>query len=81
MMKATGKVKFKTDLFSFGIQKNGGKAPLIIQEGTSTDDVAPQFVKFLDPVLDNEAIRKALDEGEELEWAHLGDRGESLRIR
>lgn len=81
MMKATGKVKFKTDLFSFGIQKNGGNAPLIIQEGTSTDDVAPQFVKFLDPVLDNEAIRKALDEGEELEWAHLGDRGESLRIR
>ena len=29
-MIATGKTKFKTDLFSFGIQKNGGKIPVIM---------------------------------------------------
>lgn len=29
-MKATGKLKFRTDLFSFGIQKNGGLQPVEI---------------------------------------------------
>lgn len=81
MMKTTGKTKFKTDLFSFNIAKNGGKAPLIIEEGTTTDNVPLEYIKFMDPVLDNESIRNALEAGETLEFAKLGERGESLRIK
>lgn len=81
MMKATGKTKFKTDRFSFGIQKNGGSAPLVIKEGITANDLDPQYIKFPDPVIDKAAIREELEAGVILEFAHLGERGESLRIR
>lgn len=73
-MKVTGKVKFKTDLFSFGIQKNGGKQPLEIG-----DAVIPDEYCKMEP--DNEKIRAALTEGKELPFAELKERGEHLRIR
>ena len=34
-MQATGKTKFKTDLFSFNIQKNGGALPVVVDVDTS----------------------------------------------
>ncbi len=34
-MLATGKTKFKTDLFSFSIQKNGGALPVVVDVETS----------------------------------------------
>ena len=37
-MLETGKTKIKTDLFSIGIQKNGGKAPMIIDEDMVPND-------------------------------------------
>lgn len=72
-MKLTGKTKFKTELFSFGIQKNGGLAPLDI-----SGEVPAEFCRY-EP--DNEKIRAALKEGKELSFAKLGERGEHLRIR
>ena len=74
-MKETGKTKFKTDLFSFGIQKNSGKAPLIMKEGIAV----PAAYTKAEP--DMTKIREALDKGEKLEFAELGERGEHLRIR
>lgn len=74
-MKLTGKVKFKTDLFSFGIQKNGGKQPMEIIPGA---DVPDEFCKK-EP--DNAKIREALESGAELPFAILKERGEHLSIK
>ncbi len=74
-MKATGKTKFKTDLFSFGIQKNGGLQPLEILPDVEIPD------KYLHKEPDNTKIREALKNGAELPFAVLKERGEHLSIR
>lgn len=74
MMRSTGRLKFKTALFSFGIQKNGGKLPLIFSE-----PVPAEWLKPGDP--DTEKIRKHLEAGNQLPFAAICERGESLRIR
>ena len=78
-MKATGKEKFKTDLFSFAIQKNGGKIPVIV-DVKDTSELPDDLVKITEtPDLD--AIRKYIEETGDLTYAHFGERGESLRIK
>lgn len=74
-MKATGKTKFATDLFSFNIAKNGGKQTLTID-----GEVPEEYTKA---VIENDTdkIRQALENGEKLTFAHLEPRGESLRIK
>lgn len=76
VMIETGKTKFKTAKFSFGIQKNGGLAPLWVDEDYSN---IPQ--KYLKVEPDNTKIRQALDTGENIMFAHYEERGESLRIK
>lgn len=75
IMKETGKTKFKTAKFSFSIQKNGGLAPLWI-----TEDISLIPNKFLRKEPDNMKIRELL-ETQEVGFAHLEERKESLRIR
>lgn len=70
----TGKRKFKTDLFSFGIQKNP-PAVVIDQE----DQIPEEYWIAQEPKLDRTAIKKWLKENE-ADWAHL-TQTESLRIR
>ena len=77
-MRFTGKTKFRTDLFSFNIQKNGGLQPLVI-DGV-LEDIPGRFLIPQPPIINNEAVRKLL-ENRQVEWAHLEPRGESLRIR
>ena len=77
-MRQIGKVKFKTALFSFNIQKNGGVEPLVIDG--AIDDIPGRYLIPQPPIPDNEAIRALLAE-KQVEWAHLEPRGESLRIR
>ena len=74
-MKETGKTKFTTDLFSFNIAKNGGKQALTID-----GEVPEEYTKT---VIENDTdkIRQALENGENLPFAHLEPRGESLKIR
>lgn len=74
-MKATGKTKFATDLFSFNISKNGGKQTLTID-----GDVPEEYTKTITEN-DTDKIRQALEKGEKLTFAHLEPRGESLRIK
>lgn len=76
VMKETGKTNFKTAKFSFSICKNGGLAPLFVDEDYSN---IPQ--KYLKVEPDNTKIRNAIDNGEILSFAHYEERGESLRIR
>ena len=73
-MKVTGRTKFKTALFSFNIQKNGGKSPVDI-----TAEVPAEWLKPGDP--DKDKIRAYLESGHDLPFAVLMERGESLRIR
>ena len=74
-MKATGKLKFKTDLFSFGIQKNGGVQPMEILPDVTIPD------EYCRKEPDNAKIREALKNGAELPFAVLKERGEHLSIR
>lgn len=73
-MKATGKTKFKTDLFSFNIQRNGGTHPMEVDELCVTR-------AYMKMVPDNAKIRKALEDGKELKFAVLKERGDHLVIR
>lgn len=73
-MKATGRTKFKTPLFSYSIQKNGGAKPVDLM-----GVVPAEWLKPGDP--DTKRIREYLEAGNDLPFATLGDRGESLRIR
>lgn len=74
-MKETGKTKFTTDLFTFNIAKNGGKQVLTID-----GEVPKEYTKTIIEN-DTDKIRQALENGENLPFAHLEPRGESLRIR
>ena len=76
-METTGKTKFKTALFSFGIQKN--PASVIIDE-PDIENIPERFLKYRDPEIDRKAIKDAINSGdkEALELAHL-EQGQSLR--
>lgn len=73
-MIATGKKKFKTDLFGFGIQKN--PASLAIEEGT---EIPADFIKVVESI-DKTALKKAVKDGLEIDGVSLVQT-ESLRIR
>lgn len=86
-MRATGKRKFTTDLFSFNIQKNGGKRKLVVDVDV---EKVPEKYRIKQPdAIDGESIREYLKEngyeGQDgslnCEFAHLEPQGESLRIR
>ena len=74
-MVITGKTKFKTPLFSFGIQKN--PASLEIAEGTA---IPERYLIPQEPKVDKAAIKAALKDGEVIDGCTLVQ-GESLRIR
>lgn len=74
-MDALGKKELPAGDFTIKIQKNGGKQPLTI-----TGDVPESFSKVIvEP--DNEKIREALANGEELGFAHLEERGRHVVIK
>lgn len=74
-MVVTGKKKFKTALFSFGIQKNPA-AVSVLKES----DVPEQFWKPQNPVLDKKGLLAYLKENGDTEYAVI-TQSESLRIR
>lgn len=68
-MRATNKLKFKTDLFSFGIKKNPPK--VIIADDVNVNNVPAEFLKFSDPTIKKDEVKRYLKEGNELGWATL----------
>jgi hypothetical protein len=78
-MKQIGKTKFKTPLFSFNIQKNGGLQPLKL-DVMDVNTIPKDYLIPQDPLPNNEKIRELLTT-QQVAWAHLEPRGESLRIR
>lgn len=76
-MVATGKTKFKTDLFSFSVQRNGGKAPVIWD--VPVEDLPDDLVKITrtPDTAKAQELLATMESG----YCHLGERGESLRIK
>lgn len=80
-MKLTGKTKFTTELFSFNIQKNGGKRALTIDKDI---ELIPADYKIKQPdKIDGDKVRELMKElgDDKCEFAHLEPQGESLRIK
>lgn len=64
----------------FAIQANGGKLPLKIAEGLDVETLPAEFVRVIKSV-DAEAVRAALEAGEDVKFATLEARGTHLRIK
>ena len=76
-MKATNTPKVSSGVFTVSIQRNGGKLPVIVD--VETADLPHDCIKVqMSP--DLEAIAKLIDSGN-TQYAHYGERGESLRIK
>ena len=77
-METTGKTKFKTELFSFGIRKN---APAVVMDEPYIENVPERFLKYSEPTINKSAIKEAIQSGEDLEGiAHL-EQSTSLTIK
>ena len=78
VMELTGKTKFKTELFSFGIQRN--PAAVVIDE-QYIENIPEEYLIQQDPKIDRQKIKDDLKAGKDLNGiAHL-EQTESLRIR
>ena len=70
----------ETARYRLALVSNGGKAPLIVDEDYGTAAIPDELCKVTrDP--DTAAIRAALEAGEVLTFARLGERGQSMRIK
>ena len=76
-MKATNTTTIKTGVFNVAIQRNGGKLPVIVDVETA---YLPKDLVKVTESPDLEAIAKLIDSGN-TQYAHYGERGESLRIK
>ena len=72
--------KMETSRFKLGIQKNGGKAPLIMDDDVMVNLLPDELCSVVRSV-DKTAVRELIDAGETLPGFTIGERGESLRIR
>lgn len=78
VMEETGKTKFKTQFFSFGIQKN---APSVVIDATDIDSIPADYLVQQAPKIDKTKIAADIKAGADLSGiAHL-EQTESLRIR
>lgn len=73
-MRETGKLKFKTALFSFGIQKNPPSVAIL------SENIPLDYLVVPDPQPDKKRILAELKAGAKFDWAELRQT-EALRIR
>ena len=76
-LKAAGVSKAGDAVIKASIVPNGGKAPVIVN--CKEEDI-PEGFKKVTYKADLEAIRTALEHGEQLDFATMGQRGEHIRI-
>ena len=79
-MKLHDTRKVEGEHFTWQIQKNGGKAPLIIDERVPVVDL-PEEYQLWDVKVNKESIREDLEAGKWLPYAYIGERGESIRLK
>lgn len=77
-METAGKTKFRTDLFSFGIQKNPAA---VVMDEQYIENIPEEYLIPQDPKIDKQKLKEDLKAGKDLSGiAHL-EQSESLRIR
>jgi hypothetical protein len=79
-LEARGIQKVETDRYRVSVAANGGKLPLVIDDELSL--AAPYWREV--PAykeIDRDAVRQALERGEAVAGAHMGERGRRLSIR
>lgn len=77
-MILTNKTKFKTDLFSFNIQKN---PPKVVIDQEDVFSIPEEYLEYQLPVVNKQKIKDDLKAGKDLEGiAHL-EQTEGLRIK
>lgn len=78
-MRETGQPKIQTARFSLSVVKNGGATPIIISDEA---ELPEQFrVPTVTITIDKAAIRSALEAGESVSGAALGERGTRLSLK
>ena len=76
-MYTTGKIKFKTALYSFGIQKN---PPSVVLD-VALSEIPEEYLEFAEPTVNRKQMLVDIRHGRDLEGiAHI-EQSESLRIR
>lgn len=76
-LEALGREKMDAGPFSLSIVNNGGKVPLNIDP----DALVPADFQKVRVEWDKDAVRLALEAGQEVPGASLGERGRGLRVR
>lgn len=77
-MRMTGKTKFKTERFSFGIQKNPPSVELVDDLDLSL--IPDDYLTYAEPTVNKKAVLETLKAGVELGWATI-KQTEGVRIR
>src|SRR5579883_2718374 len=67
--------KMDTRTFKLSARNNGGKAPLVIDETVSITHIAQFYPNLVRTEIDQEALRQFLENGGELPFARLGEKG------
>ena len=77
-MEATGKTKFKTELFSFCV----ANAPAaVVLDAKTLEDIPAEYLIEQEPKIDRQKLKTDIQSGKDLEGiAHL-EQGKSLRIK
>lgn len=76
-MQRTGRTRIDTPRFRLSVVGNGGRQPLLIADPES---IPPLFIRNV-PEINREAIRLALDAGQEVPGCTLAPRGSRLSIK
>jgi hypothetical protein len=79
-MERTGRQKIETPFHRLAVQRNGGVRPVVVAPEVTPDKLDERFVRVRREI-DLDAVRSALESGEALLFASLGERGTSLRIK
>ena len=74
-----GLKKVETARYCLTLRNNGGDRPLVVDPNIDPAALPQEFQRIIFK-LDSSAVRSALESGQKLPFAHLGDRGQHLRI-
>lgn len=80
-LKLIGKRKVIGSRYTVSVAANGGKLPILYDEGACPVDALPETFVRVELSADKVAMRDALERGETLPFARFGERGDRLQIR
>lgn len=86
-MKLMGITEIKAGATTIKVVNNGGKLPVMFFNGLSSKDVKAEDIPkeyrktVVTETVDVEKVRHALENGENLGWAYIGDRGQRVSFK